>query len=47
MRVMLYLDEVLALGFGNEGLELRRGEGVDEAGFGHDKQQHLRAGEDG
>ena len=41
------LDEVLALGLGDEGLELRSGEGVDEAGLGDDEQEDLRAGEGG
>jgi len=35
-RVQAGLDEVLALGLGNEGLELRCREGIDEASFGHD-----------
>lgn len=42
-----YLDEVLAFGFGYEGLELRGGEGVDEAGLGDDEEEDLGAGEDG
>lgn len=41
------LDEVLALGLGDQRLELRGGEGVDETGFRHDKQKDLSAGEDG
>lgn len=41
-----YLDEVLALGLGDERLQLGRGEGVDEAGLGDDEEQHLGAGED-
>lgn len=28
-------------------MQLGRGEGVDEAGLGHDEQQHLRASQDG
>lgn len=42
-----YLDEVLALGLCHQRLQLRRGEGVDEAGLGHDEQQHLSASQDG
>jgi hypothetical protein len=32
-RVAAYLDEVLALGLGHQRLQLRRREGVDQAGF--------------
>ena len=39
------LDEVLALMLGDEGLELGRGEGVDDTSLGHDEQQDLCAGE--
>lgn len=28
-----YLDQILALGFSDQGLELGSGEGVDESGF--------------
>ncbi len=42
-----YLDQVLALGLGDQGLQLGRCEGVDEARLGHDQQQHLCAGQDG
>jgi hypothetical protein len=42
-----HLNEVLSLGFGDEWLQLRGGEGVDETGLGDDEQQHLGAGEDG
>jgi hypothetical protein len=42
-----YLDEILALGLGDQRLQLRCGEGVDEARLGDDEQQHLRAGQDG
>ena len=42
-----YLDEVLALGLGNERLKLGGGKCVDETGFGHDKEKHLGAGQDG
>ena len=41
------LDEILAFRLGDEGLELRRSEGVHEAGLGHDEQEDLRAGESG
>jgi hypothetical protein len=41
-----YLDEVLAFGFGDERLKLRRGEGVDEASLGDDQQKHLGTRED-
>ena len=30
---MKYLDQILALGLGDERLQLRGGEGVDEASF--------------
>ena len=42
-----YLDEVLALGLGDEWLELGSGEGVDKTGFGHDEEKHLSASQDG
>lgn len=42
-----YLDEVLALGLGDERLQLGGGEGVDQSGLGDDEQEHLGAGEDG
>jgi hypothetical protein len=42
-----YLDEILTLGFGDERLQFRGGEGVDKTGLGDDEQQHLGAGEDG
>jgi hypothetical protein len=42
-----YLDEVLALGLGDERLQLGGGECVDKTGLGDDQQQHLGAGEDG
>jgi len=44
---MTYLDEVLAFRLGDERLELGGGEGVDEAGLGHDEEQDLCAGENG
>jgi hypothetical protein len=42
-----YLDQVLALGLGDEWLQLGGGEGVDETGLGDDQKEHLGAGEDG
>lgn len=45
--VQACLDEVFALGLGDEGLQLGGGEGVDEAGLGDDEQEHLGAGEGG
>lgn len=44
-RVETCLDEVLALWLGDERLELRGGEGIDETCLGHDKEQNLRASE--
>lgn len=41
-----YLNEVLALGFGDERLELGCGEGVNETGFRDDQEEHLGAGKD-
>lgn len=41
-----YLDEILALGLGDEWLELWRGECVHETGLRDDEQQDLRSGED-
>jgi hypothetical protein len=41
-----YLDEVLALGLSDEGLQLRCREGVDQTGLRDDEQQHLGASED-
>ncbi len=43
----MYLNEVLALGLGDQWLELGGGEGVDETGLGDDEEEHLSAGEDG
>jgi hypothetical protein len=45
--VTTYLNQILALGLGNERLELRRGEGIHEAGLRDDKQEDLGAGEYG
>jgi hypothetical protein len=42
-----YLNEVLALGLGDERLQLGGSEGVDKTGLGDDQQQHLGASEDG
>lgn len=44
--VCAYLDEVLALSLGDQGLELGGGEGVDQTGLRDDEQEDLRAGED-
>lgn len=41
-----YLDEVLALGFCDQGLEFGCCEGVDESCLGDDEEEHLGAGED-
>lgn len=43
---LAYLDEVLALGLGDERLQLWCREGVDKARLRDDEQQHLGAGED-
>lgn len=45
--VPTHLNQILALWLGDERLELRSGEGVDEARLRHDKKQDLGAGEDG
>ncbi len=42
-----YLNEILAFCFGDQGLKLRCGECVDEAGLRNNKQEDLRAREDG
>lgn len=47
LGVTTYLNQILALGLGNERLELRRGEGIHEAGLRDDKQEDLGAGEYG
>ena len=41
-----YLNQVLALRLGDQGLELGRREGVDESRLRHDKKENLGAGED-
>jgi hypothetical protein len=41
------LDKIFAFRLGDEGLELRSGEGVNESSFGNDEEEHLGAGEDG
>ena len=46
-RVETCLDEILALGLGNERLELRGGKGVYETGLRHDEEEDLSAGESG
>lgn len=43
----MYLDQVLAFGLCDERLQFGGGECVDEAGFRHDQEEHLGAGEDG
>lgn len=43
---MPYLDEVLALGLGDQRLELGGGEGVDQPRLGDDEQEDLRASQD-
>lgn len=39
------LDEILALGLGDEGLELGSRKRIHETGLGHDEQEDLSAGE--
>lgn len=39
-----YLDEVLAFWLGDQGLELRGREGVNEPSFGNNEEQDLGAG---
>lgn len=46
-RSEAYLDEVLALGFGDQRLELRCGEGVHKSSLRHDQKQDLGACENG
>lgn len=41
-----YLDQVLALSLGDKRLQLGGSEGIDQAGLGDDKQEHLGASED-
>lgn len=41
-----YLDQILALGLGNERLELGSGEGINKARLGDDQQQNLSACQD-
>lgn len=43
---VLYLNEILAFWLGDERLEFRCGEGVDETGFRNDEKKHLGASED-
>lgn len=42
-----YLDEVLALGLGDQRLQLRGSKGIDETRLGDDQQQDLSASQDG
>lgn len=46
MLVGSYLDQVLALGLGHQGLELGGGESVDETSLGDNKQKDLGASKD-
>ena len=45
-RWLTDLDEILALGLGDERLQLGSSEGVDETSFRHDQQEDLCASED-
>lgn len=42
-----HLNEVLAFWLGDQRLELRGGEGVDQTSLGDDEQQDLGTGQDG
>ena len=42
-----HLNKVLAFWLGDQRLELRGGEGVDQTGLGDNEQQDLGAGQDG
>lgn len=42
-----YLNEVLAFWFGHQRLKFGRGEGVNKAGFRHDEEEYLGAGQNG
>lgn len=46
MSVITYLDQVFALGLGDQRLELGGGESVDETSLGDNKQKDLSAGKD-
>ena len=41
-----HLNQIFALGLGDEWLELWRGEGIDETGFRDHEQKDLRASKD-
>lgn len=41
-----YLNQILAFGLGDEGLELGRGKSVNQTGFRHDEKQDLCSRED-
>lgn len=41
-----YLDQIFALGLGNERLELGSGEGINQARLGDDQQEDLSACQD-
>jgi hypothetical protein len=44
---MAYLNQVLALGLGNQRLKFWGSKGVDKAGFGDDQEENLSASQDG
>lgn len=41
------MDQILAFWLGDQRLQLRCGEGVDQASLGDDQEQNLGAGQDG
>ena len=43
---MAYLNQVLALGLGDQRLEFGGSEGVDKAGFRNDQEKNLSASQD-
>lgn len=43
---MAYLDEVLALGLGDQRLKFGGSEGVDKTGFRDDQEKNLSASQD-
>ena len=42
-----YLDQILPFGLGDERLQFRSGEGVDQTSLGDDEEKDLSACEDG
>lgn len=44
---MSYLNQILALGFGDQRLKLGCGEGIDKTRFGNNQEQDLCSGKDG